>query len=306
SESETTTILPATAPVLYVSSTSQRSGTVSCGGTVKSSDFQSGETTIRFQSGLGCASQPVGLTMQASGKIIDLAGFKIVGAALPANLGNAGIAVAATNVTINGGSTNGTAGIEYFDFAVKDDGGNDGLTVNSLRIFRARSAAIQTVSNGITISQSEIDKTVAVTNATATLPGGVGIHATGETTISDTIVRRSGAIGIWADGSSTTGNVTTIIGNGPPSTSSMQVTDSAGIGIQLDNGPHSVKVVLVAGDGIAGTSTDGVVIGPTGNGITLDSLDVRNHGGDGVVVDGVNSLITTVSVQDTVGGDGFV
>jgi uncharacterized repeat protein (TIGR01451 family) len=300
--SEITTVLPATAPVVFYPSGTP--GTVSCGGTLGAASFPGSDTEVRFTAGLGCASSAAALTMQASGKTINLAGFKVVGGALASNIGNAGIVVNnASNVTILGGGTAGTHGIEYFDFGVRANSGSANLHVDHLRVFRARSAAIETLADGVALSNVLVDKTVAVTNATATLPGGVGIHASGNTLIQDVVVRRSGAIGIWADGTSqVSGVVTTITGN----TASMQIDQSAGIGLQLDNGPHSVKATLVAGDGINGTSTDGVVVGPTGIGIRLDSVVVKEHGGDAFVIEGTGTVISQSSAEDTVGGNGFV
>jgi uncharacterized repeat protein (TIGR01451 family) len=304
SQSETTTILPATAPVVYVSPGGQRSGTVSCGDTLRAANFQSDETTMQLQGGLGCASQPIALTMQASDKTLDLAGFKIVGAALPSNLGNIGIRILnATNVIIDGGDTSGDSGVEYFDFGVKDDGGSDGLTINSLRVFRARSAGIATISNGVALNNLVVDKTVAGSNSTAVLPGGVGIHASGNTLINECSVRRNAKIGIWLDGTyAVSGYVGTITG----SVSGMQILQSAAVGIQLDNGPHHVKDTEVNGDGIAGTSTDGVVVGPTGTGSHLEAVVVKNHGSDGFVINGVGTLVDSSTADTTVGGNGFV
>jgi hypothetical protein len=305
-ESETTTILPATVPVVYLPS--QRQGTVSCGDTL--GPFEANEQTVQLGGSLGCASlptpsSPAALTIATSDKTLDLAGFKIVGGALGSNLGNVGIRVTnASNVAILGGGTGSSHGIEYFDVGVKADAGSPGLGVDQLRIFRARSAGIETAADGVTLAHLLIDRTVAAAGATATLPGGVGIHASGNTLINDSVVRRSATVGIWADGThqDSSGYVVTITGN----TSTMQVEESTGIGLWLDNGPHSVKDTLVSGDGINGTSTDGVVVGPTGTGIRLDGVAVKSHGGDGFVIDGATTLISRSSVDQTVGGDGFV
>ena len=179
-----------------------------------------------------------------------------------------------------------------------------GLSVDNLRIFRARSVGLEVASNGVTISDVLIDRTIAVAGATVGQPAGVGIHASGNTVISNTIVRRSGAIGIRADGThqDVSGFVVTITGN----LASMQVEQNAGVGIQFDNGPHRVEFTSVIGDGIDGTSTDGVVVGPTATGILLDSVVVKEHGGDGFVIDGASARIVSSSVDTTVGGDSFV
>jgi hypothetical protein len=160
------------------------------------------------------------------------------------------------------------------------------------------------VSDGVTLSNVLIDKTVAGSTNTAELPGGVGMHVSGVTHIATSIVRRSALIGIWADGThpDATGRVTLIDGN----TATMQVQQSSGRGIQLDGGPHTVKDTEVIGDTIAGTSTDGVVIGPTGTGIVLDGVVVKDHGGNGVVVDGNGAQISRCTVDSTVGLDAYV
>ena len=85
----------------------------------------------------------------------------------------------------------------------------------------------------------------------------------------------------------------TITGN----LASMQVEQNAGVGIQFDNGPHRVVFTSVIGDGIDGTSTDGVVVGPTATGILLDSVVVKEHGGDGFVIDGASARIVSSSVD---------
>ena len=300
---ETTTILPATARVLFQPSGTP--GTLNCGGTLTAAAFPGADTRVQFTEGLGCASSGTALIVRASGKTIDLAGFKIIGGSLASNAGNVGIFVNnASNVTILGGGTTGIHGLEYFDYGVRSDAGSDGLSVDSLRIFRARSAGLEVASNGVTISDVLIDRTVPVVGATVGQPAGVGIHASGNAVISDTIVRRSGAIGILADGThqDASGFVVTITGN----LANMQVEQNAGVGIQFDNGPHRVVFTSVIGDGISGTSTDGVVVGPTATGILLDSVVVKEHGGDGFVIDGASVRIVSSSVDTTVGGDSFV
>ncbi|HEV8441081.1 MAG TPA: hypothetical protein VGT40_23580, partial [Methylomirabilota bacterium] len=185
SGSQTTTILAGTAPVVFLPS--NRTGTVSCGDTLGPATFGA-DTTMQFKDGLGCASAAVGLTVSAPGKTVNLNKFKIVTDAVTLTLGSVGIrAVNASNATIAGGSTGGSAGLEYFDFGVKDDGGNGGLLVSQLRVFRARSAGVRTVSDGVTLSSLLVDKATATANTTAELPGGVGIHASGITKIQNSI-----------------------------------------------------------------------------------------------------------------------
>lgn len=299
--SQSTTVLPSTANVELLPST--RQATVNCGATLDAAFFKV-DTTVRFLGGLGCATSPVALTVTAPGTTVDFNKFKMIGGALKNNLGNIGVRVVnAPNVTITASGKAGNNGLEYFDYPVKDDGGNDGLKVTLLRIFRGRSAGVQVASNGVTLSSLLIDKTVTVSGATAEAVGGVGIHAMGNTHIQNCIVRRSGTIGIWADGTyqDANGRVVTIDGN----TTTMQVQSSADIGIQLDFGPHSLKATQVTGDGVDGTSTDGVVIGPTGTGNTIDGVVVKNHGGNGFVIDGVSNSITRSTADTSVGLDGF-
>jgi hypothetical protein len=160
------------------------------------------------------------------------------------------------------------------------------------------------VSDGVTLSSLLVDKATATANTTAELPGGVGIHASGITKIQNSIIRRSGTIGIWADGTipDASGYVVTVDGN----TTTMQVQQNAGLGIQLDGGPHNLKNTLVSGDGIAGLSTDAVVVGATSTGSNLDGLSIKLHGGNGVVVNGNGARISRSTVDTTVGLDAFV
>jgi len=295
----TTTILAAAVPVTFLPSNT--AGAVSCGDTLTSSTFQT-DTTVKFLGGLGCASGS-GLKITASGKTIDLNKNKITGASAK---GNVGIRIGAgtTGVSIIGGSTSGTAGIEYFDYCVKEEGNNTNTSISTLRCFRARSAGIYSVSNGVNIAGILVDKAVGTATTTEILPGGVGIWARGNAHIKDTIVRRTGGVGIWADGANdpdADGRVVLIDGN----TTTSRVETSAGVGIRLDGGPHKVKDTFVQGDALTGPGKDGVIIGDTGIGSDLDGVIVKDHGGNGVVVGGTGATISRSSV-DAVALDGFV
>jgi uncharacterized repeat protein (TIGR01451 family) len=299
SGSTTTTILASTANVTFLPS--NRAGTVSCGATLSSAVFGT-DTTVKFVDGLGCATGN-GFTIAASGKTVDLNKNKVIGATLKGNVGIT-IGSGATNVTVIGGSTGGSSGLEYFDYCVKEQGGNTGLTLSGLRCFRARSAGVYSVSNGVTMTGLLLDKVVGASSSTTeTLPGGVGIRALGNAHIKDTIVRRSGAIGIWADGATDPdhdGVVVLIDGN----TTTSRIEDSTGIGLLLEGGPHSVKDTLVAGDSTPGPNKDGVVIGDDAVNTVLDGVVVKNHGGNAFVVGGTGIKISRSSA-DAVALDGF-
>jgi hypothetical protein len=127
---------------------------------VGSDFFQAGETTVRLLSSMGCAQSDLGLRIAASSKTLDLNKFKIVGPSSTPNSKGIVIGAGATNVTVIGGSTNGTSGIESFDYGLLDEGGNTGLWVTSLRCFRARSAGLDIVSDGVTVSNVLVDRTV--------------------------------------------------------------------------------------------------------------------------------------------------
>jgi len=265
--------------------------------------FQSGEDTIQLNGGMACPHSDFALRMAASGKTLSLNKFKIVGASTDLNEGSVGILVGAgaNNVTIDGGSTRGTSGIEFFDYCLKDEGGNSGLTVRQLRCFRARSAGIDIVSNFVDVQESLIDRTVGG-SATAETPGGVGIHVSGNVHIKNTTVRRSATIGIWADGSDDPdGNGRGAVIDG--GTRLSRIEQSSGIGILLQGKFHNVKETYVEGDGSDGVSTDGVVV--SGDSMVLDSVDITEFGGRGVVVTGIGAQVSRTSVED-VKQDGFV
>jgi uncharacterized repeat protein (TIGR01451 family) len=234
------TVVPGSIPVEFLPSL--RRATVACGDTVGSDFFQAGETTVRLLSSMGCAQSDLGLRIAASGKTLDLNKFKIVGPSSTPNSKGIVIGTGATNVTVIGGSTNGTSGIESFDYGLFDEGGNTGLWVTSLRCFRARSAGLDIVSDGVTVSNVLVDRTVGG-SATQEAPGGVGIHASGNVHIVDSIVRRSAKIGIWVDGSQDLdGNhrIAKIDGT-------TRVEDNSGIGLLLEGQLHFLKDVDVTG-----------------------------------------------------------
>lgn len=290
SNHQDTTVLPEQVKVVMQPSLLEAS--IRCGD-VLTSDFFGSDQTALFTDSLGCAHDPVAVTMAASGKTLHLNRFKIVGAALgSASKGNIGILVAAgaTNVTITGGSTNGTSGIEYFDYCLADQVGNASLTVNTLRCFRSRSAGLDIVSDGVLISNSLVDLTAFVSDATTESPGGVGIHASGNVRIKDTKVRRAAVIGIWADGSSDPegdGPVVQIDGN----TETSRVESASGVGILLDGGPHLVKDTYVHGDD---KSTTGVIA--NGAGSILDNLTVKSFL-TGIAVNGTGNQVVRTTVE---------
>jgi len=282
-----------------------RTDSVSCGATIGPDFFRPGETTVQLAASMGCVQSPVALRIAASGKTLDLNKFNIVGASTSQVKGSVGIVVAAgtTSVTINGGSTRSSSGIEFFDYCLMDEGGNTGLKVSNLRCFRNRSAGIDLVSNGVELNTVLVDFVVGGTAATTNeLPGGIGIHASGETHIKDTQVRRTAQIGIWLDGSVDV-NGDHRVGLIDGTTSTSRVEDSSGIGILLDGAFHVVKNTYVAGTADDGPSTTGVWV--RGYGVLIDSLEVTDFGGTGFVLNGDAASVYRSSVE-SVGGDSFV
>ena len=280
--------------------------TVSCGQDLDPAFFGA-DTTVQLSESLGCALTNFGLRVSASNVTLDLNKKKIVGDAGDTVPGKIGVTIAAGafNVTITARSTSGTSGIEYFDWCIRDEGGNAGLLISQVRCFRARSAAIDIVSNNVQIVNSLTDNTIPTTSTTAELPGGVGIRARADNIrIKDTIVRRSRVVGIWANGTDSDGSglVTSIDGN----TSRMRVETNFGIGIRLEGGPHLVKTMAVEGEGFdKGTSTDGVVVEESGINNTIDGVVVKNHRGNGFVVRGSQTRIERSGIE-LVALDGFV
>ena len=136
---------------------------------------------------MGCAHSKVAVKISASGKTFDFQGFKIVGAATDQIKGSVGILVAAPNVTIVGGGTGSKSGIEYFDYCLMDEGDSDGLTVSTLRCFRARSAGIDLASDNVALNGLLVDLVVAGTNTTTEVPGGIGMHLSGSANVKDSI-----------------------------------------------------------------------------------------------------------------------
>lgn len=301
--SETTTVLPPGSFVTYLPS--GRIGPIACGDTLTPESF--GLDTIAMLSGsLGCTAGAWGLKITAPATTLDLNRFKIFwNAPVTTAAGTVGILVNAARVTIVGGSRGGQSGIEAFDWCVKDEGNAKKLRIDTLRCFRPRSAGFDIAAKKARILTSLVDRaTIGTASNTALLPGGVGIHTRGDNVhIHDTIVRRSAAIGIWAEGADTNadGIVALIDGN----TSTMRLEYSAGIGLLLDGGPHGVKDVWVQGDGLPGAGKDGVVVAATGVGNVVDGVVVKDHMGNGFVVEGTGTDIVRCNVEG-VGLDGYV
>jgi uncharacterized repeat protein (TIGR01451 family) len=288
-----------TIPVVFLPS--QRAGTLSCGANIGSARFVGSETTIQFGASLGCARFPTALTMSASGKTLDLKALKIVGAATSQVKGSVGIAVApgATGVTILGGGTRGTSGIEHFDYCLVDGQGNNGLRVSSLRCFRARSAGVDVVSDGVTLHRVLVDRSAGGGALTTTeVPGGVGFRTSGTTLIQDSIARRTEGIGFWADGALDAGGThhpTRVEGDS-------RVEEATGIGILLQGARHELKDVYVVGDGNDGVSTIGIQVDASE--VSIDGVQVSDFAGNGVEVTGPAATIKRSTVEE-VGGDSF-
>jgi uncharacterized repeat protein (TIGR01451 family) len=291
---------------------SLRTTTVSCGQTLDG-DFFASDTTVQLTESLGCALTDFGLSVSANNVMLDLNGKKIVGDAGDTVPGKIGVVIEqnATNVTIRGGSTSGTSGIEYFDWCIRDDGGNTGLVINQVRCFRARSAAFDIVSDNVQINKSLTDNTIPSAGNTADLlttppgKGGVGIRARGyNISIKDTKVRRSKEVGIWASGSHPDLNSFAVSIEGK--TTSMMVETNYGIGIRLERGPHRIKGGTVSGEGFdRGTSTDGIVVEQSAIKTVIDGAVVKNHRGNGIVVHGSQTRIDRSGI-DLMALDGVV
>lgn len=265
--------------------------TLYCGDILTEALLQPDTTTVQLNGTLGCqADAPFGLKVMRHSLTLDLNGHKIIGEIAKNTVGIV-IGANTTNVVVDGGGTNGVSGIEFFDWCLKDEGGNQGSLVKNLRCYRSRSAAIDILSNNMEISKVKIDSIAPTTSTTQELPGGVCISAHGDNIrIKDTIVRRCQLIGIFADGVDTdlNGVAVTIDGN----TSTSRVESSNGIGVVLQNGPHLLKDTAVYGDGPGeGTSTNGVVV-DTGSANKLDGVKVKNFNQNGIVI---NASGTTVS-----------
>jgi uncharacterized repeat protein (TIGR01451 family) len=306
-DTERTTVLAPAAPVVLWPS--GRQTVVRCGDILNSAFFGS-DTTVQLTGALGCVAGGSGLRIAASGVTLALNGQKIIVSDEAA--GNIGIhLVGVSNVTIDGGGTNGTNGVEFFDFCVKDEGGN-GNVIKNLRCYGARSAALDIASNNVLVDKVKLDNTAPKTGTTAESPGGVGVHARGDDIrIKDSIIRRSKVIGLWASGldGDGDGRVVTMDGN----LLSSRIEDCRGIGAFLENGSHLLKDTTVYGDGpTGGTATDGVVVVVSGIGSVLDGVSVKKFGGNGIVVQ-TNSVVVqtsgarleTTAVED-VALDGFV
>jgi uncharacterized repeat protein (TIGR01451 family) len=292
-------VLSASVPVVF--QPSQRTGSLSCGDNITSSFFD-GDHTVQLGASMGCAHSSVAVKISSSGKTFDFQGFKIVGAATDQIKGSVGILVAAPNVTIVGGGTASKSGIEYFDYCLMDEGDSDGLTVSTLRCFRARSAGIDLTSDNVKLNGLLVDLVVGGTNTTTEVPGGIGMHLSGSVNMKDSTVRRAASIGILADGSpDPDGTKHRVQIDGNYSTS--RVEQSIGVGIQLDGAFHEVRNTYVEGDGDDGVSTIGVLI--NGSGMLTDGLEVVDFGGNGFLINGTQATVKRSTVE-AVGSDSFV
>jgi len=288
-----TTVLPPGSFVTYLPS--GRVGAVACGTTLTPADFGT-DTTAQLSGSLGCTSGAFGLKVAAPAITLDLNKFKIFWNAANA-AGTVGILVSAKKVTILGGSTGGTSGIESFDWCVKDEGNAKKLKIDTVRCFRPRSAGFDLASKKVQVLNCLVDRaTGGNASTTAELPGGIGIRTRGDGAhVNATIVRRSTHIGISAEGvdGDASGTVALIDGN----TSTMRIEQSAGIGLLLEGGPHSVKDVYVEGNKLPGAGRDGVVVGTTGVDNVIDGVVVKKHAGNGFVVNGIGTSISRCQVE---------
>jgi uncharacterized repeat protein (TIGR01451 family) len=302
---ETTTVLPPGSFITYLPS--ERVGPIACGDTLTPAAFGT-DTTAKLSGPLGCTSGAWGLRITASGKTLDLNKFNIFwNAGLTA--GSVGILVSnATGVTIIGGGTNGPSassggsGIQSFDWCVKDEGQSKKLSINTLLCYKARTAGIDIASKKVTITGVKVDRVTGTATTTAVPPGGVGIRTRADkASIKNSRVLKAGTVGIWVSGSDADGNgVVAQIADS-------SIEDSPAIGLLLDEGPHSVQFTDVKGDGVTDVTKpkDGVVVGPTGIGNRLNGVIVKEHGGNGFVINGTGTSLITCEVE-AVGLDGYV
>ena len=282
---------------------SGRTGTFTCSGDMGPGFFQPGEHTVQFGGSLGCAKSQTALTISVSDKTIDLKGFKIVGASTNQIKGSVAILVApgVTGVAITGGSTSGSSGLEYFDYCLMDGGGNDGLKVSSLRCFRARSAGIDVVSDNVELTRVLVDLVAGGTSTTTTdIPGGVGIHASGKTTIMDSISRRAKTVGIWADGAlDAAGNYHPVqIGGDLSGWRKPPVLASC------SRGPGTGRRTSTS-RATGTTAFPRPVSLSTRSEVFLDGLEIVEFGGNAVLVNGIGATIKRCSAEG-VGGDSYV
>jgi parallel beta-helix repeat protein len=297
-----TLVLPVTTRLLMLPS--QRIVRVTCGDTIDAGTFGA-DTAAQLLDGLVCDNGS-GLTMRASGRTLSLGGKKIFSSRRVT--GNAGIIVGpdTTDVTIDGAGTQGTKGVEQFEYCVKDLGGNTGLHITALRCFRAKSVGILALSDGVLIANSLIDNTRADGSIEGPA-GGIGIEAGGDNVrVKDTVVRRSGTVGFWAHGTDTdgSGSAATYDGN----TLGSRIEDNFGVGVLFSQGPHTIKGTKVQGDDFeTGTSTDGIVIAPDARGALVDEVVIKSHRGHAVRVDAgaTGTLVRRTSVEQ-IGGSGYL
>lgn len=299
----TGTVVPDVVPVVFFPSL--QTDVLACGQTLTASFFGS-DNTVQFADNMACPNTAFALKLAASSITLDLNGKKIVGATSNQILGSVGLIVAAdaVNVTILGRNTTSLAGIEYFDYCLMDEGGNTGLVVNQVRCFRARSAGFDIISDGVLLEKLLVDRTVGGT-ATAEPPGGVGIRASGNVHIKQSIARRSRTVGMWIEGGTLLDPDADPCSNsaGVRVDSVSQVQDAETVGLLLTGQSHCVKDVVVDGNGNLGTSTNGVLV--EGTGMKLEGVKIKQFGQNGIIVNGESNELVKCGA-DTIGLDGFI
>ena len=303
STNEYTTVLPgsgagSTATLLP----SLRSVQLRCGELLNSTFFGA-DTTLRLEEALGCLGADPALHILASDVEIDLNGKKIVAGDKIAGSMGILVGLGATNVHIDGGGTAGSKGIESFDYCVVIEGNNDGLYIEELRCYGARSVGVEVQSDNVTLRRLKIDKIAHGAGTTLETPGGVGIRAGADNLlIKDSVVRRAAEVGVHAygvDSDGKHGGAMTIDGN----TKNMKIEANAKIGVILEAGPHAIKGALVAGSDV---SMNGVVV-ENGTGSVIDGTVVKNFGADGMLIKptAIGTQVIRSDVEE-VAGDGFV
>jgi uncharacterized repeat protein (TIGR01451 family) len=312
----TSTVLPVSTRLLM--SPSGRIVQIACGSTVDAAVFGA-DIEGQLLDGLICTNGS-GLTFTASGKTLNLGGKKIFSGVRVK--GNTGLIVGpnAPNVTIKGGGTEGTKGIEQFEYCLKDLGGNTNLLITGLRCFRAKAVGILSLSNGVLISSSLVDRTTPDSSNEIPVEGGIGIQAGGDNIhVQNTEIRRTGcksqtpplltcsSIGFWAYGVDTDGSGLAATYDGA-STITSRIESNSGVGVLLSKGPHKIKDTQVEGDDSqTGTSKEGIVVAADAPNTVLDGVVVKKHRGHAIRVEAgaTGTLIARTSVED-IGGSGYV
>jgi hypothetical protein len=155
------------------------------------------------------------------------------------------------------------------------------------------------ISEGITITNSLVDRVIGTATTIAQPPGGIGIRTRGDnSTVDKTIVRSSGTVGLWLAGVDKNGDG--VVGRVTGSRTTTRLEKNAGIGMLLEGGPHIVDPMYVEGeeDVDVHTSTDGVVIDATSVDSVLKGVAVKKFVKNAFVVHGTGTEIETADGEE--------